>query len=125
MRNVIGVTIATVLGAGVLATVAIAKDRDVEVAGACTRATTSELDLSPEDGGVEVELEVDQNRRGVRWVVTLHRNGVLVGRRVGVTRGPSGSFETRFLVRNAPGPDRFVARATRSGERCVARATFA
>ena len=73
----------------------------------------------------EVELEVDQNRRGVRWVVTLRRNGTLVGRRVRLTRGESGSFEARFVTRNAPGADRFVARAARLGERCVARATFA
>ena len=118
--------IGAVVGAmAVLAPTAAAKDGDVEVAGTCTRATTSELKLSDEDGAIEVEFEVDQNRNGVRWVVTLHRNGVLVGSRARVTHGPSGSFEVRFVTRNGGGADGFVARAARVGERCVARASFA
>ena len=125
MTKMIGTIATLVTGAALLAANAAAKDGDIEVAGTCTRATSSELKLSEEDGGIEVEFEVDQNRRGVRWLVSLHRNGVLVGRRARVTRGPSGSFEVRFVTRNAPGADRFVARAARIGERCVARASFA
>lgn len=125
MTKLIGTIATLVTGAALLAANAAAKDGDIEVAGTCTRATTSELKLSEEDGGIEVEFEIDQNRRGVRWLVSLHRNGVLVGRRARVTRGPSGSFEARFVTRNAPGADRFVARAARIGERCVARASFA
>ena len=125
MTKMMGLIMALAIGAALLASTAAAKDGDVEVAGTCTKASTSKLKLSEEDGGIEVELEVDQNRRGVRWVVTLHRNGTLVGRRVRLTRGESGSFEARFVTRNAPGADRFVARAARLGERCVARATFA
>lgn len=125
MSKMMGLIMALAIGAALLASTAAAKDGDVEVAGTCTKASTSKLKLSEEDGGIEVELEVDQNRRGVRWVVTLRRNGTLVGRRVRVTRGESGSFEARFVTRNAPGADRFVARAARLGERCVARATFA
>ena len=125
MKRTIVVTMAALAGAAVVASGAGAKDGDVEVAGTCTGASRVELDLSREDGGIEVELEVDQNRNGVRWTVQLQRNGVLVGKRVKVTRGPSGSFEARFVTRNGPGVDRFVARATRPGERCVARASFA
>jgi hypothetical protein len=125
VTKMMGMIMALAIGAALLASTAAAKDGDVEVAGTCTKASTSKLKLSEEDGGIEVELEVDQNRRGVRWVVTLHRNGTLVGRRVRLTRGESGSFEARFVTRNAPGADRFVARAARLGERCVARATFA
>jgi hypothetical protein len=106
------------------AAAAAAKDSDVEVRGTCTGATGFELDLSHEDGAIEVELEVDQNRNGVRWHVVLFRNGQRVGSRVGVTRGPSGSFEARFVTGNRAGVDRFVARATRQGERCVARASI-
>jgi hypothetical protein len=125
VSKMMGLIMALAIGAALLASTAAAKDGDVEVAGTCTKASTSKLKLSEEDGRIEVELEVDQNRRGVRWVVSLHRNGTLVGRRVGVTRGASGSFESRFVTRDAPGADRFVARAARLGERCVARATFA
>ena len=124
MRNSIAAAGVAVLATGMLAATAAAKDGDVEVAGTCTKATTSELKLSDEDGRIEVEFEVDQNRNGVRWTVQLYRNGVLAGHRVRVTRDPSGSFEARFVTRNGPGVDRFVARGARPGERCVARASF-
>ena len=124
MKKMMGMITALAIGAALLASTAAAKDGDIEVAGTCTKASTSKLKLSEEDGGIEVEVEVDQNRRGVPWTVQLYRNGVLAGRRVRVTRGPSGSFEARFVTRDGPGADRFVARAARVGERCVARATF-
>jgi hypothetical protein len=102
-----------------------AKDGDVLVRGTCTGATTSKLKLSEEDGRIEVEFEVDQNRNGVRWTVTLRRPTALLVRTTRVTRGPSGSFELRRVVGNRPGSDRIIARATRSsGEVCRAAATF-
>ena len=125
MKRTIGAIVATSMGAAVLATGAVAKDGDVLVAGTCTAASSSKLKLSEEDGAVEVEFEVDQNRNGVRWTVTLLRNGTQVARRVRVTRGPSGSFEARFVTANRPGVDRFTARAARVGERCLASASFA
>ena len=51
------------------------KDGDVFVRGTCTGVTTSKLKLSEEDGRIEVEFEVDQNRSGVRWNVSLFQNG--------------------------------------------------
>jgi hypothetical protein len=39
-------------------------DRDVRVAGTCTERSTAKIKLSPGDGGVEVEFEVDENRVG-------------------------------------------------------------
>jgi hypothetical protein len=122
-RGISGIVVAA-LGAAVISGSAAAKDGDVERAGTCTRASTAKVKLSDEDGRIEVEVEVDQNRRGARWTVALYRNGAFVGRRVRLTRGPSGSFEARFLTRNGAGVDRFVARASRVGERCVARAAF-
>ena len=102
-----------------------AKDGDVLVRGTCTGATTNKLKLSEEDGRIEVEFEVDQNRNGVRWTVTLRRPAALLVRTTRVTRGPSGSFELRRVVGNRAGPDRIIARATRaSGEVCRASATF-
>ena len=102
-----------------------AKDGDVLVRGTCTGATTSKLKLSEEDGRIEVEFEVDQNRNGVRWTVTLRRPTALLVRTTRVTRGPSGSFELRRVIGNRAGSDRIIARATRSsGEMCRAAATF-
>ena len=102
-----------------------AKDGDVLRRGTCTGPSTSKIKLSEEDGRIEVEFEVDQNRNGVRWTVTLRRPTTLVVRTTRVTRGPSGSFELRRVVGNRAGSDRIVARATRaSGEVCRAAATF-
>ena len=104
---------------------AAAKDGDILRAGSCTGASTSKIKLSEENGRIEVEFEVDQNRNGVRWTVVLRRNGARIARVVRVTRPPSGSFEARTLARNGAGADVIRARAvSRSGEACTARATF-
>jgi hypothetical protein len=109
----------------VAAPVATAKDGDVRVRGTCSGASTSKLKLSPEDGRIEVEFEVDQNRNGVRWRVRLFRNGQRFARTTATTRAPSGSFEVRRLVSDGSGADTIRARATSpSGEVCTARGTF-
>ena len=102
---------------------AVAKDGDILRRGACTGASTSKIKLSEEDGRIEVEFEVDQNRNGVRWNVGIRQNGRSVANLVRVTRGPSGSFEARIVRPNGAGTDTFVATATRSGEACRARAS--
>jgi hypothetical protein len=104
----------------------LAKRGDILRAGTCTGSTTSKIKLSAEDGGVEVEFEVDQNRNGIPWKVTISHNGRIVARRTRVTRGPSGSFEARVVVPDRPGADSLRGRATSpSGEICNARARFA
>lgn len=119
------VALTAVLAALALAPAGLAKRGDVRVAGTCTKASTSKLKLSEENGRIEVELEVDQNRNGVRWFVAITHNGARVARMARVTRPPSGSFEARILAANRPGRDVFAARATtRSGEVCTARASF-
>ena len=85
--------------------------------------STSKIKLSEENGRIEVEFEVDQNRNGVRWNVLIRQNGRRVANLVRVTRGPSGSFEARIVAPNRAGTDTFVATATRSGETCRARAS--
>jgi len=102
-----------------------AKDGDVLVRGTCTSSTTSKLKLSQEDGRIEVEFEVDQNRNGVRWSVLLRRPTTVLVRTTRVTRAPSGSFELRRVVADLAGRDRITARATSpSGEVCRATAAF-
>jgi len=104
--------------------VASAKDgRDVRVAGTCTQDSTAKLKLSPEDGRIEVEFEVDQNRNGVAWRVTLRRNGVLVAatRATSTRRAGRSQFAAWSPARAA----RVTAVATRaSGERCTASAAL-
>jgi hypothetical protein len=128
MRSVSWLSLALAL-ALVLVPASLAKDGDVLVRGKCTNASSSKLKLSPEDGRVEVEFEVDQNRNGVRWNVSLKRV-VSGGTRLlfsgaRVTRAPSGSFELRRVVDDRPGRDTIRARATSpTGEVCRATATF-
>lgn len=91
------------------------------VRGVCTQQSTSTLKVSRDDRRIEVELEVDQNRNGVPWKVTLRRNGVRVAALTATTRAPSGSFEIRRLIADRPGADRISARAVGgSGEVCTA-----
>ena len=126
MKGVTGLIVAMSLGAALLLTPAAgAKDGDIRVAGVCSTAATSKLKLSEEDGGIEVEFEVDQNRTGVRWNVVLLQNGRRIARMSRVTRGRSGSFEARVLAANTAGKDAFRARATSpSREVCSAKASF-
>jgi hypothetical protein len=109
----------------IAAPVGIAKDGDVRVQGTCTKSSTSKLKLSEEDGRIEVEFEVDQNRNGVRWNVVIVQNGKRLVRMARVTKAPSGSFEARIVSPNTSGKDTFKARATSpTGEICTARASF-
>ena len=112
--------------AAVAAPGALAKDGDLRIKGTCSSAATSKLKLSAENGGIEVEFEVDQNRNGVPWKVTLRRNGTLVTSTTATTRAPSGSFTVRRVVANTPGgPDRIVAVATSpGGATCRAAGSF-
>ena len=54
MTRMMGMITALAIGAALLASTAVAEDGDVEVAGTCTKASTSQLKLSEEDGGIEV-----------------------------------------------------------------------
>ncbi len=105
---------------------ASAKDGDVIRRGACTAASDWKLKLSPENGRIEVEFEVDQNRNGQRWSIRMKRNGRLFWRGSRTTRAPSGSFEVRRLTRNGPGTDRIAVRARnpKTGEVCRGFARF-
>lgn len=102
-------------------------DRDeIRVAGRCGSGVTSKLKLKADDGRIEVEFEVDQNRRGVRWRVALVHERRVAWKGVARTAGPSGSFEVRRVVRDLPGSDSVSARAWGPGGlSCQARASLA
>jgi len=105
---------------------ASAKDGDIIRRGDCTARSDWKLKLSPENGRIEVEFEVDQNRNGQRWSIKMKRNGNVFWRGSRTTRPPSGSFEVRKLVRNGAGAEKIVARARnpRTGEVCRGVARF-
>jgi hypothetical protein len=108
-----------------LAATATANDADVRKAGSCTGSTSAKIKLSPENGGIETEFEVDQNRTGVTWKVVLRHDGEVAARAKATTKGRSGSFEVRRVLDDGPGPDTISARAVSpSGEVCTASASI-
>jgi hypothetical protein len=95
------------------------------VAGTCSRNSRAKLKVKPDDGRLETEFEVDQNRAGVRWTVTLRRNGRLATSTHATTTARSGSFSVERRLLNGSGPDRISARAkSPSGEVCTAALTY-
>ena len=103
-----------------------AKDGDVIRRGECTARSDWKLKLSPENGRIEVEFEVDQNRNGQKWNIKMKRNGKVFWRGARRTKAPSGSFEVRRLTRNGAGVEKIVVRARNphTGEICRGVARF-
>jgi hypothetical protein len=94
------------------------------VTGTCTGGATAKLKAKPDDGRLETEFEVDQNRNGVTWTVTIRRNGVRAVSTKATTKAPSGSFSVERRLTNGSGADRISARATSpSGQVCTASVT--
>ncbi|HEX6148691.1 hypothetical protein [Nocardioides sp.] len=100
-----------------------ASDGEVERRGSCSGSADWKLKAKPDNGGLEVEGEVDSNRNGQRWRWVLRRNGNVVDRGTGTTRGPSGSFDVERHTGNAQGQDTFRFRAVHkaSGQVCRGR----
>lgn len=122
MKRVLIATVATVVGAVLVPAVGSANDADVKSAGRCTGASTAKIKVKPDDGRLEVEFEVDQNRNGAVWRVRLRDNGQLVFEGRATTRPPSGSFSIEKRIADRPGRDAIkgIARNRATGERCVA-----
>jgi hypothetical protein len=105
---------------------ATASDNDVRRSGNCSRNSDWKLKLSPENGGIEVEFEVDQSKIGRRWRVGLRHDGYRFFRGIRTTKAPSGSFEVRRVINNTRGKDGVTAfaRNLRSGEVCRGAASI-
>lgn len=98
---------------------------EVRVSGKCSGRSTAKLKAKPDNGRLEVEFEVDQNRTGVTWNVKLSRNGRTAVKTTATTKAPSGSFDVHRLLTNGAGSDRIKASATSpSGEVCSASLTI-
>jgi hypothetical protein len=127
LRNVLTTSAVALIALAALSapTAVFANDADVIREGNCSGASDWKLKLSPENGRIEVEFEVDQNRNGVTWNVRLKRNGNLFFAGQRTTQAPSGSFEVRRVTNNGAGSDFFVARAVNpaTGEVCRGTAT--
>ncbi len=108
---VLALTAALTLGAAAAAVPAGAKAGDVVKTGPCTGQSDWKLKLSPEDGRIEVQFEVDQNVSGDVWRVRMTHGGDVFFRGTRTTSGASGSFEIRRLVSDGAGRDTIVGRA--------------
>ncbi|MGZ5291660.1 MAG: hypothetical protein ACXWX6_07470 [Actinomycetota bacterium] len=126
MRRAIALALTAALAVVVPVGIAAAGDRDVIEEGSCRGSSDWKLKLSPENGGLEVEFEVDQNVTGDRWKVRIRHDGDLAFRGTRTTRGASGSFGVRIVENDGPGTDAFRAKArnTSTGEVCVGTASF-
>ena len=105
---------------------ATSRRTDVRVTRSCSVASRAKLKLSPDNGRVEVEFEVDENRVGSRWSVILKRNGTQVATATARTLAPSGSFDVLRVVSAGSPRTTVVATATRAatGETCRVSATL-
>jgi hypothetical protein len=99
-------------------------DGRVERAGSCGGASNWKLKAKPDNGRLETEFEVDQNRNGVAWAVTIKRNGRTAFHGGRTTTAPSGSFSVSRRLANGAGKDRITAVAKRAGETCSASLTI-
>ena len=108
------------------ATTAFAGQSDVVRRGSCSGQSDWKLKLSPQDGRIEVEFEVDQNVSGDRWRVKIRHDGNIAFRDTRRTHGASGSFEVRTVEPNHTGSDAFRARARNvsTGEVCAGSASI-
>jgi hypothetical protein len=101
-------------------------DDEVRVAGTCGGGGKAKLKVKADDGGLEVEIEVEHVRRGSLWRVTLVQEGRVAWRgRVRAGRS-NGGFEVERRLRDLAGADRVSFRAWGPrGVTCRAAATLA
>ena len=111
MRKVMATVLVGIAALTLAAAPAVANEDDVIERGACSGRSDWKLKASPEDRGIEVEFEVDQNVNGDEWRIRIFQDGERVFAGVRTTRGPSGSFEARIVADDGAGTDRFTARA--------------
>lgn len=129
-RRTAAVTVALTALAGLTAIAPTAQasggSKGVESRGACTGSATWKLKAKPDNGKIELELEVDSNKVGQTWAVRITDNGTQVFAGNRKTTAPSGSFSVNLLVANRAGSDAFKATASNAatGKSCTGRVTL-
>jgi hypothetical protein len=103
-----------------------AKAGDVIRSGDCSAATNWKIKAHPDDAGLEVEAEIDQNKNGVTWSWTFKNDGTRFASGKATTKAPSGSFTVKRIAANGAGADTIVFRAVnpKTGEVCRASVTI-
>jgi hypothetical protein len=123
MKKTLSIAIGAVMLVSLFALPASAGN-DVVRTGNCSARSDWKLKVKPDDGGLDVEFEVDQNVVGDTWAVRIVQDGerIFAGRRT--TRGASGSFTVERMTSNNAGTDDFVARARNLSTDEVCRGTL-
>ena len=94
----IGIASAILLGTLVAPAATLAKGSDgVRATGTCTIRSTSKIKAKHDNGRIEVEFEVDQNRNNRLWTVRIYDDGIRVFTGLRRTVAPSGSFAVTRL----------------------------
>ena len=122
-----GIAAAILLGTLAAPAATLAKGSDgVRATGTCTIRSTSKIKAKLDNGRIEVEFEVDQNRNNRLWTVRIYDDGIRVFTGLRRTVAPSGSFTVTRWITNRAGTDTIVARAVNAstGEVCRARVNF-
>jgi hypothetical protein len=128
-RRLGSTALAVLMIGGLTATApATAKDGDgrVIVRGDCSSRSEWKLKAKPDDGRMEVELEVDSNRNGQSWTWTLRSEGTVFASGRRTTQAPSGSLSVQRRTSDTGGSQRIsaTARNARTGEVCRASLTI-
>lgn len=108
-----------------VASPAMAGEDPIERTGNCSGSADWKLKAKPDNGGLEIEFEVDSNVVGQTWQYRIIDNGRRLSQGTRTTTGPSGSFEVEIHPANMAGPDRITAQARNNatGETCVGKLT--
>ena len=124
MKKVMSIAVGAIMVLSLFALPASAGGREVILTGDCSGRSDWKLKVKADDGGLEVELEVDQNVVGDTWSVRIAQDGerIFAGRRT--TKAPSGSFEVQRMTSGNGGTDHFVARARNRSTDEVCRGTL-
>lgn len=101
-----------------------ADDDDARLEGNCAGGLSWKMEAKPDDGRIEIKVEIDTRRSGRRWSWVLKHNGSVSDRGTTRTRGSSGYFAVERLAVDVSGPDTFRFRATRKAAVCVARVSL-
>ena len=122
-----GIASAILIGTLIAPAATLAKGSDgVRATGACTINSTSKIKAKLDNGRIEVEFEVDQNRNNRLWTVRIYDDGIRVFAGTRRTVAPSGSFSVERRITNRAGTDTIIARAVNAttGEVCRAKVNF-
>lgn len=93
-------------------------DDRIERSGQCSGSARWDLKVKSDDGGLEVEGEVDSNRAGQTWRWRIVHNGSVSARGTATTHGPSGSFSVERHLADLDGTDHVTFAASRNDQTC-------